>query len=283
MNVVTTICRSIAFVFVCTWSSPVHTHDYCNHDATRYASSGLYAHFGQFFKTVIYDAFRVNFNLIDWDTYKALIATFPFYAIARMSDGRLQSCFYNRAHHRNVHQLDSACKGLAQYGIVYPIFFAGVLSVAAHDYELLKTSRIYLIGFPFVMLAANVIKKFDTGSPACLRPWNQFFSSKKRSCGGFPSGHMAVAMYTAMLYGLRFGVKYAVPLGGYALFVALCFLNCNRHYASQLVAGAGLGAAYALAADKVIDIKLSAHPDRLRITTEVDRHGAPAVRVAWLF
>lgn len=254
------------------------------HIHADYQSRGLYPGIKSFFLTVLQDAYTVNINLFDWDTYKTLIATFPFYAIARMSDERLQNCFYNRKHHKNIHQFDDSCRGFAQHGIIFPVFFAGVLSVAARDRDLLKTSRIYLIGFPFVMLAANVIKEFDTVSTACLRPWNQFFSREKRSCGGFPSGHMALATYCAMLYGCRFGVKYAVPLGAYALFTAGCFLNCNRHYASQLVAGAGLGAAYAFAASKLIDAKLSTTlPEGLQVSTEVSHQGGSAVKVAYRF
>ena len=59
------------------------------------SSSGrLYCGIKKFFLGVLQDAYTVNINLFDWDTYKTFVAVFPFYAIARMSDERLQNHFY---------------------------------------------------------------------------------------------------------------------------------------------------------------------------------------------
>jgi len=54
------------------------------------------------------------------------------------------------------------------------------------------------------------------------------------------------------LFGMRHGWKWAVPLSLFSTFVFADFLNCNRHYLSQLLAGVGFGLIYAFAADKVI-------------------------------
>ena len=63
---------------------------------------------------------------------------------------------------------------------------------------------------------------------------------------------LCVSKIFLVLYGMRFGYQFAVPLGAVTAFVGTTFLACNRHYFSQLIAGAGFGAIYALAANKVI-------------------------------
>ena len=51
-------------------------------------------------------------------------------------------------------------------------------------------------------------------------------------------------------------MKFAIPLSILSAYVGATFVVCNRHYASQIAAGAGLGALYAVAASRVIDNKL---------------------------
>jgi hypothetical protein len=236
----------------------------------------------KFFGGLAKDIVLVNWNLVSWDTYATLVTTFPFYAVARMTDGRLQNCFYDRKHHKNICQLDNCCRRFAQHGLIIPVFFAGATAIDARDIDLQKTSRIFIIGLPFVMLMANVIKKFDNHvlcMDGALRPWNEHFSCVRRSSGGFPSGHMATATYATALYGMRFGLPYGVPFGIYAAAVAVSFLNCNRHYLSQLVAGAGLGVAYAFAANKLIDDKLS----KLQVNIEPNTQGSPAIKISYAF
>jgi len=61
----------------------------------------------------------------------------------------------------------------------------------------------------------------------------------------------------ATLWGLRHGPRWAFPIGAFGVFVLVDFINCNRHYLSQMIAGAGLGMIYGFAASKVVDKKLS--------------------------
>jgi membrane-associated phospholipid phosphatase len=195
-----------------------------------------------------------------------------------MIDEKIQNCFYAPCCHRNTSQMPHWCKSVAKYSIAVPITIFGLEALFSSDVDHKTTGRIFLLGMPFVIFGKDLIKraKFD----ACLRPWNQHFSREKRAHGGFPSGHMAEASYIAVLYGMRYGPKYAIPLGLMATFLGAAFLNCNRHYISQLVAGVGLGTLYALAANKLINARL--HQD-LHLNVGCDKYGSPCLDVSYDF
>lgn len=233
-----------------------------------------------FFQGIIMDAFRLHWQLLSWDSYKIVTSIFPFYAAGRMIDERLQNCFYCEKHHSNVNQLPDSCHEIARFIIGVPIFALGSFIFLSDDEDLRQTSRMMLIGYPFVLQMKQLFKKMKTDE--CLRPWHEDFSNKKRSLGGFPSGHMAEITYMTVLYGMRFGMKYAIPLGTIAVFIAAVFINCNRHYASQIVAGVGVGSAYALAASKVVDAKLFKNKD-ISVGLDVDSRGAPAFKISYRF
>ena len=91
---------------------------------------------------------------------------------------------------------------------------------------------------------------------------------------------MANVVYMATLFGMRHGPAWGIPLGLFASFVFADFLNCNRHYLSQLVAGAGLGVIFAVAASKVVDKKLA---ERYSFSCGVDSQGAPCAQFCYRF
>lgn len=232
-------------------------------------------------QTIFYDlardAIRLNLNLISWDTFKVVASIFPFYVATRMGDEKLQRCFYDECCHKNKTQLPHWCHDLACYSLAIPIIYFGTRPFLSYDIELQEAGRIFLLGMPIVIFSKDIIKQFDFD--ACLRPWNEKFSRHKRAGGGFPSGHMAEAAYIAVLFGMRFGPKYAIPLGLMAAFIGVTFLNCNRHYASQLIAGVGFGALYAIAANKLIDTKINE-----RITMQLSMQNCrPALSCSYNF
>lgn len=240
-------------------------------------------HFNSF-SSLVQDAFLINKNIFSLDSFKIITATFPLIAASVMFDKRLHSCFYDKKFHKNIHQLDACCHGFAKYGIVFPVFMGVNLAFSARDEDVRLTSQMFLVGLPFVMLAGDLIKAFKIGDDWCLRPWHERFSCVQRSHGGFPSGHMALAAYAAALYGMRFGVQFGVPLGAYAAFLGISFVNCNRHYLSQIVAGAGLGVIYAFAASRRVDDKLAwLHEKNIRMGLDVLENGAPAFNVSCSF
>lgn len=216
------------------------------------------------------DVVGLNVGLFSWDTFKIITTIFPLFVGARMIDERVQNCFYDRSHHKNLNQPPAWVHDAAQYSIGIPIVLLGSYAFFECDLEKQQAGRLLLLGLPFVIWGKTLLKKINMR--ACYRPWNEQFSRKRQSLGGLPSGHMSEAMYTAVLFGARFGPKYAVPLGFLAAFLGAAFVACNRHYLSQIVAGAGLGTIYAVAANKVIDRNLC---DRWSAGMECDANGTP--------
>lgn len=225
-----------------------------------------------------WDVVRLNANLISWDSYRLLATFFPPFVVTRMIDEPLQSCFYHPCNHKNVNQLPHWAHRVAQWSIGVPIVVLGTQAFISSDYELAQTSYAYLLGLPFVIWTKELIKKIPF--TANLRPWNEYFGRCQRSYGGFPSGHMAEATYVAVLFGKRFGPRYGVPLGILAGGLAAAFLSCNRHYLSQLLAGAATGTIYAFAADKLVDDRLK---DLFDVELVCSGDCGPGVKISYTF
>ncbi len=225
-----------------------------------------------------HDVLVLNKNLFTWNTFKVLCSAFPVFVGTRMIDEKLQRCFYDGSCHKNINQLPSWCHEVAKASIGLPIVMLGIDAFFSRNDDRRWTAQILLLGMPFVIWTKTLIKKmkFD----GCLRPWNEKFSCEQRSFGGFPSGHMAQALYMTVLYGKRYGPAFAIPLGLLASFIGVTFVSCNRHYISQVIAGAAFGSIYALAASKLVDEKLA---NRINLEVGVDDQGRPnfSVGLSW--
>jgi PAP2 superfamily len=234
--------------------------------------------FGHFCGEVVIDALRLQRYLFTIDTAKVITGVMPLYLIARNIDEDVQSRFYDPVFHKNINQFHVSCHTVGKYGVGIPMVALSSLMFYSSDTDLRLTARIFAIGLPFVHSGKDIIKNLRT--KACLRPWHEDFSCQERSSGGFPSGHMANISYATALFGMRHGIKWAAPLGLLASFVFADFINCNRHYLSQLIAGAGFGLIYALAANKVIEKKLS---ERVGFQMGSDENGYHTLKVNCTF
>ncbi len=224
------------------------------------------------------DAGSLLKNLFSVSSAKVITSFIPLYVLSRVHDEKIQANFYDPSNHKNINQFPKHCHSIAHYGIGFPIVALSSLAFFANDEDLRLTGRMFAIGLPFVHSGKDIIKKLRFKS--CLRPWHENFDRHHRSSGGFPSGHMANVMFMASLFGMRHGPAWGVSLGLFAGFVFVDFVNCNRHYFSQLVAGAGLGLIFALAASKVVDKKLS---ERCSFSCNVDAQGNSCAQLCYRF
>jgi membrane-associated phospholipid phosphatase len=223
-----------------------------------------------------------KYVLFSTETFKVISTTFPFYVAARMFDEKLQSSFHRRCCQSDINQAPEWCRTVCKYGISLPIMTLAFMTIFGGNEELRTTGRVFLLGMPFVLWGKDLIKSFHFD--ANRRPWCDRFPCKERAMGGFPSGHMAEVAFMTVLYGKRFGYKAAMPLAIFSTFLGATFLNCNRHYLSQLIAGSALGAIFALAADKVIDNRLARkYNAKYSCGFDVDLHGSPALKVSYSF
>lgn len=228
---------------------------------------------------IVQDALELNYNLLSLDSVKILTGITAPYLLLRMADDCAQSTFYDPVTHTNINQLPDSCHKIAKYGVGIPMVALSSLALFANDPDLRLTGRMLAIGLPFVQSGKDIIKKLRFN--CCLRPWHQDFSPTKRSSGGFPSGHMANAVYMTTLFGMRHGFWWGMPLGMLSVFVFADFFNCNRHYPSQLVAGMGLGMLFAFAANKVIDKRLKNMSECFSV--QMDSKGYPAATFSYRF
>lgn len=226
------------------------------------------------------DVIKINLGLFSWDSLKIFVTTAPFFVGARMIDEKLQNCFFDHRHKKNKNDPPQWCKEIARLSIGVPIALLSTQAVLSRDDNMRITSQVFLTGMPFVLLAKDLIKTLDLD--VCKRPFHEKFAKHQRCLGGFPSGHLAEATYMAVLYGLRFGINFAVPLGGIAVFVGAVFLASNRHYLSQMIAGAAFGAMYAFSAHRLIESKLAKkHALELGLTT--NEYNKPAIQLSMKF
>lgn len=201
--------------------------------------------------TVFKDAIALNRNLISLDTVKVLVGFTPFYISSRFIDQRVQKRFYDPAHHKNINQMPSTFCKVVEEGAFGIMIGLSTLTFFGQSEHARTTGRVFGIGAISALLGKKIVKefKFEGGK----RPWHEKFSCKSRSDGGFPSGHMVEAAYSATVFGWQYGYKAGIPLGIYAGIMFGVSVNRNRHYVSQVVAGTAVGIIYGLAANRVID------------------------------
>ena len=216
-------------------------------------------------------------------TLKTITAFLPFYLIGRKIDNRVHATFYDAVNHRNVNQPPKFTK-IVLNDLFFPLPFIvlGSMGLIHKDAYERRTGQIFAMGVLATWLTKSFIKtlKVDAG----LRPLNENFNPSPRVHGGNPSGHTALAAFMAMYYGLYKGKNYGVPLAFYTGLVGSMAITTNRHYLSQLVAGAGLGVMFGIAAHKVrlaLDDEL--YENRISFGMTSDSCGSPAFGLAYNF
>lgn len=226
---------------------------------------------------LVKDAAKLNLNLFHPDSFKILASAFPVIVAGYMADNSIHKQYYCFKHHKNCRQMHHYCHNFAEHwAIPLTATTAAGCFVFAHDENLRQTSRMFILGLPFVIWMSDLLKAFikvDT----CYRPFNERFY-RHRSVTGFPSTHAAQATYAAVLFGMRCGPAWGVPLGLLDLFIGFSCLNDNRHFFSQYLGGMTLGALYAFAADKVVSDRLK----ELDVAMTID-NGRPGVKVGFRF
>lgn len=248
-----------------------------NSKMVRAQESFCAKHFNSFMRDFI-DVNREVFA--STDTLKILTWVFPTYLIARFSDDAIHSSFYDAGLHKNVSQCSDTFYKFTSAGttaltialLVSPLF-------KWINADVRRTSVMMNRGLLSIFIIRS-ISKYSFKGRSCLRPWHQSFSCTQRAVGGFPSGHMAMAGYLTMLYGLEFGPSWGFPLSVFSALAFFASLNHNRHYASQLVAGLGLGVVYGYAAHKMLDYRYN---EQFSVNLDFDTKLRPTVNLAYEF
>ena len=221
------------------------------------------------------DFLTLQKNVFTAPTVEIIAMFIPFYTIGRIFDKPLHKRFYCFKHHHNKHQMPKGLYYGVEGALATSIAALMSLSFLGHDGQRKRTAQLYSVTLPCLWILKSIIKQIPFKGN--LRPPNGCFRRCKYY-GGFPSGHMFEMSFTAALFGTQLGPKYGIPLGILAGVIGLEFMNCNRHYLSQLIAGAGFGLIFASAGNRALDI-----PDRrFSYACVAERNGIGA-RVTYCF
>lgn len=233
--------------------------------------------FGEQLRDFAADFAKVNFNLFTKESILVGTACAPIYAVARYGDTPIHRGLYDAQLHKNAFCFGCWKKSVTEDWVAVPLLGIGV-GLLATGQENLIIGRVFLAGLLSGELVKDVIKEC-VGHEISYRPLNGDFK-KRVVCGGFPSGHMTAVAFSTIYLGLTKGASWAIPVGMYAGFVAGMLIVCNYHYASQVVAGTGLGALYAVAAHKVACERLN---DRWELNAGITAQGKPGLCVSYAF
>ena len=91
---------------------------------------------------------------------------------------------------------------------------------------------------------------------------------------------MATSVYMTVLYGMHGGYRFGIPLAIASLSTGAILVWANRHFVSQVIAGAAMGAVFAFASDKVVEYDLARD---VECGISVDQAGHPAFKVGFAF
>jgi hypothetical protein len=197
------------------------------------------------------DVIDFHKNIGTITTAKILVGVAPFYMGVRAADKTVHGVFYCGKRHKNLHQPPRGITNFLNYGVPTAMIGVPLLTLFSRDESLSAVGRVFAITLPFVWVEKNILKKIFKVDANC-RPYNEHFPRKK-VYGGCPSGHMVFACYATTLFGLQRGPAWGVPMGLFTAAVFLDFIVTNRHYASQMILGTGLGIIYGFAASKTVD------------------------------
>ncbi len=222
-------------------------HDSCFHELPEYEKKKVQYYIRDIFRT----ALDFNIDIFTRDTLKIVTAFTPLYLVTRQIDTRVHKQFYCTVHHKNINQMPRWCYHTVNNGITAELVALSALTFYPYNKTLSTTAYVFAISLPFTWIGKKFLKVFKTD--AFVRPQCQGFCHHKKSFKGCPSGHVMEAVYAATLFGLEMGPAFGVPLGLFASAVFINFTTCNRHFVSQMVAGAGLGVIYAASSHKVIN------------------------------
>lgn len=211
-------------------------------------------------RSVLRDLGNFGKNLFTGDALGVISPFLPFWAASYNFDDRTHHRFYCPHHHRNINQCSDVWLDISECLVGVSIGTLAACSFAVKCRNLQRTAQLYAITLPLTWAAKSLIKKIHWKGNR--RPGHGDFA-RKCHWGGFPSGHMLEMTYATVLFGLSMGPGFAIPLGISTGIIAATFVQTNRHYISQLVAGAAIGTLFGFAAHWSVSRAESGAPLRI--------------------
>jgi membrane-associated phospholipid phosphatase len=198
-----------------------------------------------FFHRSVHHAVDFNKACFSMPAACALLATAPYYVVARQMDNNLNDYFCCPDHHQNNHQFPENFYTVCDKSVFAVCLGLGTMAFLPVRLEWQRAAEVYLVALPFTWLGKNLFKLFVYDGN--LRPKSGNFDWRKPWYGANPSGHLVNTVFTAVFWGMVGGPIFAIPLTLFSALLGVNFIVGNRHYVSQLVAGVGVGALFGYA------------------------------------
>lgn len=196
-------------------------------------------------RSLIHDLGSFGKNLFTGDALGVIAPFIPFWAASYNFDDRTHRRFYCARHHCNINQCSDFWVDFSECLVGISIGTLSACSFAIKSRNLQRTAQLYAITLPLTWATKSIVKQIHWKGNK--RPGHGGFP-KKCHWGGFPSGHMLEMTYATVLFGLSMGPGFAIPLGLSTGIIAATFVQTNRHYLSQLIAGSAIGTLFGFAA-----------------------------------
>jgi membrane-associated phospholipid phosphatase len=234
-----------------------------------------------YFNKFFIDSANIWKKVFTLHSMKVLTAIMPFYLVGRKADSAVHRQLYDQTTHTNKHQPPEWLKMiLYEEMMAIPMLGYGILGLLHTDAVERRAAQVFGTGLLWAW-ASKVIVKEVIKTDANLRPWCQGFSQHEQTHGGNPSGHTTMAAYLATYLWLHKGISWGLPATIYTVGVAGVSVAINHHYLSQVIAGAGFGALFGIAAYSVFsDWNL---PENLTVGFDVNNRAQLGLKIAYNF
>jgi len=201
---------------------------------------------------LFYDCFEIHKLALSPATLTTLLFAFMLYPLTAWMDERIHREFYNRAEHKNIHQMPPWASNLGKKGFKYLRYLLIASAIWPFSDPLSREANLVLVICSVWMSVVKRMLKNGVNMlyirPA-LRPANSAFP-RGMYFGGFPSGHVSQGFVAIVVVGHVWGLDniMGMALVAQTFFTFIWVINANRHYISQCVAGFVLGAIYGYSA-----------------------------------
>lgn len=234
----------------------------------------------QFSQKMFNDLYDIGSYVFTTDTLKVAAGVLPFYLLGRQVEKPLHRKFYDAATHTNKNQPGKFLRKFLDDRIMAMPAVAYTLVGCTHkDSFERRTARMFGWGLLWTWVSKVTLKQIKC--TASIRPKSAKFDRNRDYYGGNPSGHTSTSMFAAVYLGFTKGWKWAVPLGLYTGFIGSLSVACNRHFLSQVIAGAGLGAVFGVASHTALEKVKHSQNWELALTGE--QNGGVGVMLAYNF
>lgn len=230
-------------------------------------------------RKIFVDTANIWHYVLSLDTMRLLLPIVPSYLMTRQFDTQVHKHFYDRATHTNKNQPKGFIRDMGVDLLSIPFVALSLLGWFSTDAYMRREAQLFTTGLIWVWASKIFLKQIKTDH--ALRPWHENYSCEKRSYGGSPSGHLSTFTFLTSYWAFEWGLKWALPMGLFNLYVLGINVAVNHHYLSQVFAGASLGLIFGVAAHSAFE-HVKFDNNIVNFGLDIDQ-GRPGIKLSYSF